>query len=184
MPYASFYTRPKIPVTLKVKRGGDIARSKERTYEQAEAAQDKAVRFLLDVVGDEEKAAEIEDLSVSEYAERKNFIITNPSSRLGSTLVDTRGARVTRIALPLEPKSKTGSKRKMATNAELEKAEEATEAAEETLHGVWDSILESDELENPSVEQLEEILANIATALNDYDSETFPMADDEAEEAA
>jgi ribosome assembly protein YihI (activator of Der GTPase) len=54
--------------------------TKEKTYEQAEAAQRKAVRFLRDVVGDPEKADEIEALTVEEYADRKGFMLTNPAT--------------------------------------------------------------------------------------------------------
>ena len=41
---------------------GHMASSKEKTFEQAAAMQEKAVRFLRDVVGDDEKADEIESL--------------------------------------------------------------------------------------------------------------------------
>ena len=56
-----------------------MAKSKERTYEQAEAAKVKAVNFLRNVVGDKEKASEIEALTVEEYSDRKGFIL-NPAS--------------------------------------------------------------------------------------------------------
>lgn len=63
-----------------------MARSKkEKSYDQAAAMQQKAVRFLRDVVGDQEKADEIESLSVSEYADRKGLVLTNPASTLNQT---------------------------------------------------------------------------------------------------
>lgn len=54
---------------------------KTKTYEQVLAIQAKAVRFLRDVVGDPDKADEIEDLSPEDYAERKGVVIVaeNPS---------------------------------------------------------------------------------------------------------
>ena len=52
--------------------------AKVYTEAQVEAKQDKAVRFLRDVVGDDEKADEIEGLSVAEYAERKRIRMGNP----------------------------------------------------------------------------------------------------------
>lgn len=46
--------------------------------EQVEKRQEKAVRFLRDVVGDDEFADEIEGLSTEEYAERKKITLANP----------------------------------------------------------------------------------------------------------
>lgn len=57
------------------------ANPKEKTREQAEKMQAKAVRFLRDVVKDSDKADEIEGLSVAEYAERKKIALTNPKGR-------------------------------------------------------------------------------------------------------
>lgn len=44
---------------------------KTKTLDQMTAMQRKAVRFLRDVIGDQDKANEIESLSSAEYAERK-----------------------------------------------------------------------------------------------------------------
>ena len=52
---------------------------KEKTYEQAAAMQRKAVEFLRDLVKDEDKADEIEGLSVDEYAARKGLVLINPA---------------------------------------------------------------------------------------------------------
>jgi hypothetical protein len=60
-----------------------IQNPKSRTREQVEKMQKKAVRFLRDVVGDSDKADEIEGLSLPEYAERKKITLTNPEERLG-----------------------------------------------------------------------------------------------------
>jgi len=50
--------------------------------EQAEKRQAKAVSFLRDVADDPDKADEIEELSVDEYAQRKGFELTkNPTKK-------------------------------------------------------------------------------------------------------
>lgn len=51
---------------------------KSKTREAVEKMQAKAVRFLRDVVGDDEKAEEIGDLSLEEYADRKRVHLVNP----------------------------------------------------------------------------------------------------------
>ena len=56
---------------------------KTKTREQVEKAQDKAVRFLRDVVGDSDRADEIADMSVEEYAEKKKITLSNPSIASG-----------------------------------------------------------------------------------------------------
>jgi hypothetical protein len=64
--------------------------AKVYTPEQVEAKQDKAVRFLRDVVGDDDRADDIEDMSLSEYAEHKRIQMgsENPRKRR-----ETRGKR-------------------------------------------------------------------------------------------
>jgi hypothetical protein len=57
------------------------ANPKEKTREQVEGMQAKAVRFLRDVVKDDDKADEIEGLSTAEYAERKRIQLTNPKAK-------------------------------------------------------------------------------------------------------
>lgn len=54
--------------------------------------QAKAVRFLRDVVGDPDKADEIEDLSPEEYAERKGVEIVEENPRRHHRLGPTRAA--------------------------------------------------------------------------------------------
>lgn len=68
-----------------------MAKSKQRTYQQVEAAKTKAVSFLRNVVGDEEKASEIESLTVEQYSDRKGFIL-NPAS--GSTNSQSRSRQM------------------------------------------------------------------------------------------
>ena len=53
---------------------------KTKTREQVERMQEKAVAFRRDVVKDNEKADEIEGLSLAEYAERKKITLANPKS--------------------------------------------------------------------------------------------------------
>ena len=60
-----------------------MAKMKTKTLDQVTAMQRKAVRFLRDIVGDEDKADEIESLSPDEYAERKRVqvvVAANPKS--------------------------------------------------------------------------------------------------------
>lgn len=52
--------------------------AKQKTREQVEKMQQKAVRFLREVVKDDDKADEIADMSISEYAAKKHVTLTNP----------------------------------------------------------------------------------------------------------
>jgi hypothetical protein len=54
---------------------------KALTREQVAGRKEKAVRFVRDVLGDEDRASEIEDESVEHYAERRKIAITNPPGR-------------------------------------------------------------------------------------------------------
>jgi hypothetical protein len=54
----------------------------KKTLDQVEAMQEKAVRFVTNVLQDSDKAEEIESLTPEEYAERKRVeIIDNPNPR-------------------------------------------------------------------------------------------------------
>ena len=48
------------------------------TREQLQARKEKAVRFVRDVLGDPDRADEIADESLEDYAVRRKFEITNP----------------------------------------------------------------------------------------------------------
>jgi hypothetical protein len=50
---------------------------KQYTADQVQAKKDKAVQFLRDVVGDDDKADEFDDMDVDEYAEHKKIQIVN-----------------------------------------------------------------------------------------------------------
>ena len=137
---------------------------KDRTYEQAEAMQTKAVRFLRDVVGDDEKANEIEGLSVSEYAERKGLRLTNPSQKLNSK--NERG----------------GDMQDTRTKTELI---EELDAYEELVSEIWDSIVDVDS--DSSKEDLISATDEVADLVHDFDPEAYQFnedADTEEEEAA
>ena len=62
------------------RRIGAVPR-KTRTLDQIRAVQDKAVRFLRDVIGDPERAEEFAAMSPEEYAEHKRVAIENPTLR-------------------------------------------------------------------------------------------------------
>ena len=51
---------------------------KTLTRKQLEARKAKAVRFTHDVLGDSDRADEIEDESLEEYAERRHIQVVNP----------------------------------------------------------------------------------------------------------
>ena len=87
---------------------------KRLSPEQVQSRKDKAVRFVRDVLDDPERAAEIEDESVEDYAERRNFQILNPSER----------------------------RKEMATKRELEERIQELEEENEELQGRIDEILE------------------------------------------
>jgi len=48
------------------------------TREQLESRKDKAIRFTRDVLGDPERASEIADESVDDYADRRHMQLSNP----------------------------------------------------------------------------------------------------------
>jgi hypothetical protein len=54
---------------------------KRLTADQVQAKKDRAVQFLRDVVGDDDKADEFEDMDLNEYAERKRVQIVNKGER-------------------------------------------------------------------------------------------------------
>ncbi len=60
-----------------------------KTFDQVEATKRKAVRFVRDVLGDPERADEIEDESVESYAERKNIHIENPKGGRSTNMAGT-----------------------------------------------------------------------------------------------
>jgi len=51
---------------------------KQLAYEQVQAKQNKAIRFLRDIVGDDDRASDVEDMIVEGYADSRGVTITNP----------------------------------------------------------------------------------------------------------
>ena len=59
-----------------------VPTNKAKTLEQLEQMRQKAVRFLRDVVGDDDKAEEFNEMTPEEYAEHKGVeIAANPKRR-------------------------------------------------------------------------------------------------------
>jgi len=56
----------------------NTANMKELTREQLENRKAQAVRFTRNVLDDDDRADEIEDESLEDYAERRHITITNP----------------------------------------------------------------------------------------------------------
>jgi len=63
---------------------------KSLTRQQLEKRKTQAVRFVRDVLGDEDRAAEIEDESLEEYAERRRVQLTNPKGARHMTAPNRR----------------------------------------------------------------------------------------------
>jgi hypothetical protein len=53
---------------------------KTLTREKLQSRKDQAVRFTRDVVGDPDRAAEIQDESLEDYAQRRGIQLSNPWS--------------------------------------------------------------------------------------------------------
>jgi len=87
---------------------------KRLTRDQVEARKEKAVRFVQDVLDDPERASEIEDESVEDYAERRKFEIVNPTRRVNT----------------------------VASKAELEQRIEELESENEELQSRLDEVLD------------------------------------------
>jgi hypothetical protein len=135
---------------------------KEKTIEQAAAMQDKAVRFLRNVVGDDEKADEIEALSVYEYADRKGLILSNPAPASEST--------------PHQRSNPAMAEQDTRTKDQI-LDDEANVLS--LLDDIWnDGIIEND---NDRL-SAEDALDVIAELLNEFDPERFPMDEDEDED--
>jgi ABC-type phosphate transport system auxiliary subunit len=66
---------------------------KTYTADQVERKQAKAVQFLRDVVGDDDKADEFEDMDLDEYAEHKGIEIVNSEKRSPKTMAGNGNGR-------------------------------------------------------------------------------------------
>jgi hypothetical protein len=68
---------------IRIDEGQAVNPKRTKTREQVEKAQAKAVKFLRDVAKDDDKADEIEDMSVEDYAEKKKWTLSNPGIAAG-----------------------------------------------------------------------------------------------------
>src|SRR2546425_8871317 len=94
---------------------------KTKTLDEVQAMQEKAVRFLRDVVGDPDKAEEFANMTPQEYAEHKRVRIENPAL----SMTNMRGGTMAR-----------------PTRAELEDRVEELEQENQALNDKLDSILD------------------------------------------
>lgn len=60
--------------------------SRMLTWDEIERRKDQAVRFVRDVLDDPDRADEIDDESLEDYAERKGFAIANPDDQGETTM--------------------------------------------------------------------------------------------------
>jgi hypothetical protein len=67
-----------------------VALSPTVTREKVQAKKDKAARFVRDVLDDPDRAGEIEDESIEDYAARKKIKITNSRRNRAMANGDTR----------------------------------------------------------------------------------------------
>lgn len=137
--------------------------TKEKTYEKAAATQEKAVRFLREVVGDQEKADEIESLSVSEYGARKGFVLTNPSPHT-TTLRSTNDMATEEVEL---------------TKLRKDELIEEVKRTEEEWGGLCDDIWAEVIADDDGTISAQEALDNIAELLNEFDPGRYPFDEDE-----
>ena len=63
---------------------------KQLTRDKIQSRKEKAVRFTRDVLGDPDRAEEIADESLEDYAERRKIQITNPSKRKNAIMATTK----------------------------------------------------------------------------------------------
>jgi hypothetical protein len=66
---------------------------KVKTLSQVEGSKAKAVRFVRDVLGDEDRAAEIEEESPESYAERKRIRIMETNPKRSTTMATAKPTR-------------------------------------------------------------------------------------------
>jgi hypothetical protein len=63
---------------------------KALTRAQLESRKEKAVRFTRDVLGDPDRAEEIADENLEDYAARRKIQLTNPSKRRNAIMARTK----------------------------------------------------------------------------------------------
>ena len=63
---------------------------KSLTRDQLQTRKEQAVRFTQNVLGDSDRADEIADESLEDYAERRKIQLTNPRKRRGSSMASKK----------------------------------------------------------------------------------------------
>jgi len=63
---------------------------KQLTREQVAGRKEKAERFVRNVLGDDERADEIADEDVEDYADRRHFEIINPAKRRNAEMASKK----------------------------------------------------------------------------------------------
>ncbi len=138
-----------------------VVAEKRRTFEQVQVAKDQAVRFIANVLDDPERADEVEEESVEDYAERRGIEITeeNPS------------ARKIRVEFSPRIKSQTGGCKVMAKKREdvvqeLRDANERIAELEDALGDVGD-LAEAPDAEDESADDSSSKFDDIVDIVND-----------------
>lgn len=154
---------------------------KDKTYDQAEAMQAKAVRFTRDVVGDPDKADEIESLSVEEYADRKGLQLMNPADER-QPIQANRSNRI--MADQDENNAELGSPAPDYDTWNKPDLVEECETMRGVIGEVWDAT--PNDVEGATREELEDALNDVLEIISDYDGASFILdsPDDQEEEAA
>ena len=117
-----------ISVSESVPNPGRLPSVKSLTRDQLQSRKDQAVRFVRDVLGDPDRAEEIADESLEDYAERRKIQITNPTNR--RTAIMARG------------------KTKAELEAEIAELQEVNQELQDQLDAVADIVSPDDEDED------------------------------------
>lgn len=139
---------------------------KALTYDQIAGRQAQAVNFLRNVTGDDERADEIESMSVEEYGAERGFALANPTP---NTLPVTSVIPVRR--------EKTMAKKTIAElEQENEQLQSELEEAENLIGDIWEELLDLDE--DSSQDDLAEGALNVSTMINEFDPDSYPWDED------
>jgi hypothetical protein len=98
------------------------------TRDQLQSRKEKAVRFVRDVLDDPDRAEEIADESVEDYAERRKIQITNPSIRRNAIMAT--------------------NKSKAELEAEIDDLKDENAELQDTLDAIADIVSPADEEED------------------------------------
>ena len=108
---------------------------KRLTADQVQSRKDKAVRFTRDVLGDEERADEIEDEDLEDYADRRRIAIVN-SGRSNEMAGD----------------GKADARTKQDLLDEIDDLQQENQDLQDALDAVADIVSPSDEADDDDVE--------------------------------